>query len=173
VTLRDRLDRLVNPLHLLTALVCTWLVLSSPWVGLYDRLPDRPGPINLSHAVLGAAALPLGLAYFASCVTAGRWRQYFPWLAGQFGDLGRDLAGIARGEWPGSEGGGLFATIEGLLLFALMAAAATGALWFLSADIAAATAWRGLHLVAARAFVGLMGLHVLAVSLHLLDFVRD
>jgi hypothetical protein len=169
--MRDWLDRLVNPLHLLIALAGAWLVLSSPWVGLYVGLPDEPGLINLSHVVLGAAMLPLGLLYVAACSTGGRWRQYFPWLAGQFGDLGRDLVGLARGERPGPEGGGLFATIEGLLLLALLAAAATGVMWYLSADLAAAV-WRSYHLIAAHGFAGLAALHVVAVSLHLLDFVR-
>ncbi len=171
--MRERLDRLANPLHGLIALACTWLVLSSPWVGLYERVPDDAGFLNLSHVVLGTVMLPLGLLYFAACATGGRWRLYFPWLAGRFGDLGRDLAGLARGQRPGSEGGGLFAAIEGLLLLALLAAAATGLLWFVSADVEAAALWRGHHLIAARVFAGLMALHVVAVSLHLLDLVRD
>jgi hypothetical protein len=33
--------------------------------------------------------------------------------------------------------------------------------------------WRGFHGIAARCFAVLMLLHVVAVSLHLLDLVRD
>jgi len=37
----------------------------------------------------------------------------------------------------------------------------------------AALAWRGHHLVASRAFIGLLVLHVVSVSLHLLEFVGE
>lgn len=171
--MRSLLDRLVNPLHLLIALACTWLVASSPWVGLYQGVPDDPGAINLGHIVLGLAMLPLGIAYFAACTVGGRWRLYFPWVAGQFGDIARDIGGVFRGQRPGSEGGGLFAALEGLLLLALLATAATGALWFLGGHADAAVAWRGRHILAARGLLGLMILHVVAVGLHVIDLVRD
>jgi len=171
--MRALLDRLTNPLHLVIALASTALIASSPWLGMYHQMPDTPGLINGSHVVLGLALLPLALVYFAACTLGGRWRLYFPWLGGQVGALGRDLAGIARGQRPGSEGGGLFATIEGLLLLALFAAAASGAAWFLTQGSESAVLWRGHHIFAARSFAGLMLLHVVAVSMHLLDFVRD
>lgn len=171
--MRSLLDRLVNPLHLLIALACTWLVASSPWLGMYQALPDEAGGINLSHVVIGLAMLPLGIVYFAACTLGGRWRLYFPWAAGQLGDIGRDVAGLFRGQRPGSEGGGLFAAIEGLLLLALLAAALTGALWFLARGTDAAIAWRGHHILAARGLIVLMVLHVVAVSLHFIDLVRD
>lgn len=171
--MREALDRLASPLHGLIAFVCSWLVLSSPWVGLYERLPQNAGFFNLSHVVLGAAMLPLGLVYLAACVTGGRWRLYFPWLAGRLEGIGRDLAGLVRGERPGSEGGALFATIEGLLLLALLAAAISGLLWFATSDLDAAATWRGRHGVMAQVFTGFLVLHVVAVSLHLLDLVRD
>ena len=117
--------------------------------------------------------LPLAIVYCAACTVGGRWRLYFPWAAGRFGDIARDLAGIVRGQRPGSEGGGLFAAVEGLLLLALLASALTGALWFLGRGTDAAIAWRGHHIVAARGFTGLMVLHVLAVALHFVDLVRD
>jgi hypothetical protein len=171
--MRALLDRLTDPLHLVIALACTWLVLSSPWIGMYDRLPEAPGFVNLSHVVLGWAMLPLGLLYLAACTLGGRWRLYFPWLGGEPGPVVRDIAGLFRGRRPGSEGGGLFATIEGLLLFALLAAGGSGALWFLAQGSEAAALWRGHHIVAARCLVAMMLLHIVAVSLHFLDLVRD
>ena len=171
--MRSLLDRLNNPLHLLIALACTWLLAGSAWIGMYDAMPERPGWIELSHVMLGLAVLPLGLVYFAACTVGGRWRLFFPWAAGQFSAVGADLSGIFKGERPGSEGGGLFATIEGLLLVALLASSVTGALWFASQPAEAAVLWRGHHIVAARCFGGLLLVHVLAVSLHLLDLVRD
>jgi hypothetical protein len=171
--MRSLLDRLNNPLHLLIALASTWLVASSPWIGMYQSLPDELGALNISHVVIGLAVLPLAVVYFAACAVGGRWRLYFPWAAGQFGDIGRDLAGILKGQRPGSEGGGLFAAVEGLLLLALLAAAVTGALWFIGRDTESAIVWRGHHIVAARALTGLLLTHVLAVSLHFVDLVRD
>ena len=111
--MRSLLDRLNNPLHLLIALACTWLLASSPWIGLYHALPEEPGWLNLGHVVLGLAMLPLGIVYLAACTVGGRWRLYFPWMAGQFGMIGADLAGVFRGQRPGSEGGGLFADDRG------------------------------------------------------------
>jgi hypothetical protein len=171
--MRVLLDRLTNPLHLVIALAGTWLIACSPWLGMYQQMPDAPGFINGSHVVLGQVMLPLGLIYFATCTLGGRWRLYFPWLGGQMGAVGRDLAGIVRGVRPGSEGGGLFATIEGLLLLALCAAAGSGTLWFLMQGSDSAVLWRSHHITAARAFAVLLLLHVVAVSLHLLDLVRD
>jgi len=171
--MRSLLDRLNNPLHLLIALACTWLLASSPWIGMYHALPEEPGWLDLGHVALGLAMLPLGIVYLAACTVGGRWRLYFPWAAGQLGAVGTDVAGMFRGERPGSEGGGLFATIEGLLLLALIAAALSGTLWFVERGSDAAVLWRGHHIVAAHAFAVLMGLHVLAVSLHVVDLVRD
>jgi hypothetical protein len=101
------------------------------------------------------------------CTASGRWRLYFPWIAGGFSATARDLTAIFRGQRPGSEGGGLFATIEGLLLVALLATTVTGAAWLLDQTVTQ------LHVFAARGLVALLVLHVVAVSLHLLDLVRD
>ena len=166
------LDRLANPLHQVIAIASAVLVLASPWLGMYQRMPEEPGIVNLTHVMVGLALLPLAALYFAGCVHGGRWRLYFPWLDGRFRTLRDDVTGMLRGERPASEGGGLFATIEGLLLLALLAAALTGALWFFTQGLESAIVWRGQHMLAARAFVVLLLLHVVAVALHLLDFVR-
>jgi hypothetical protein len=63
--------------------------------------------------------------------------------------------------------------IEGLLLVALLATAATGATWFATLGTEDALSWRNHHIFAARGLVGLFVLHVVTVSLHLVDFVRD
>ncbi len=158
--------------HLLLAIVGTWLIATSPWVALFMDVPASPGFINLSHVVLGFAMLPLGLLHLYANVHAGRWRQYYPWLAGNFTQIAADLKDLARLKRPGSEGGGLFAAIEGLLLLALVATAATGALWYVAQGGDGAIVWRGHHILAARVFVGLFIAHVVAVALHWLDFVR-
>jgi hypothetical protein len=171
--MRSLLDRLARPLHSLIALAATWLLASSPWLGMIDALPQAPGAIDLAHVVLGLALVPLAALYLAACTAGGRWRLYFPWLAGQFVALRADVAGLVRGQRPGSEGGGLFAIVEGLLLVALLAAVATGTAWLVQSDVDAALAWRAHHIVAARAVAALLVVHIAAVALHLVDLVRD
>ncbi len=168
----DLLDRLTNTLHLLLAVACVWLIASSPWLAMFGRIPPSAGFIDLSHVVVGLAVLPLVVVYAIACLHGGRWRLYFPWAAGAFAPVARDVAGLLRGQRPMSEGGGLFATIEGLLLVALLATAATGVLWFALTGTPEAFGWRTVHLWAARSTAVLLLLHVVAVSLHLVDLLR-
>lgn len=167
------LDRLSGPLHLGVALAVAWLILGSPWIGMYDRMPDEPGWANLSHVIVGFAVLAIGVAYTAAVAQGGRWREYFPWLGGDMGAIGRDLAGIFRGRLPTVEGGGLLPMIEGLLLVALLAAGVTGAAWFFMQGSETAVVLRDWHILAARACAVLVLLHFAGVALHLLDFVRE
>jgi cytochrome b561 len=170
---RELLDRLNGPLHLLGALAAAWLILGSPWIGMYDRMPEEPGWTNLAHVVFGFAALAIGVAYTAAVAQGGRWREYFPWLGGDLGAVGRDLAGLVHGRLPTVESGGLLPLVEGLLLLALLAAGATGVAWFFAPGTETAVALREAHIVAARSFAGLTLLHLAGVALHLFDFVRD
>lgn len=170
--MRTLLERVSGLLHALLAPACIFLLASSPWIGMYHALPESPGWLDLSHVIVGLATLPLAVVYVVACTQRGLWRTYFPWLSGQFGGIGRDLAGLARGQRPMSEGGGLFAAIEGLLLVALLAVALTGALWFILQGGDAAVALRSMHASCAHVFGVLLGAHVLAVSLHLVDLVR-
>lgn len=167
------LDRLNGPLHLGVAFAVAWLVLSSPWIGMYDRMPEEPGWANLAHVVVGFAALAIGVVYAAAVAQFGRWREYFPYLGGDLGAVGRDIAGLVRGRVPTVEGGGLLPMIEGLLLLALLLAGLTGASWYLMQGSETAVALREAHIVAARACAALMLLHLVGVALHLLDFVRE
>jgi hypothetical protein len=137
------------------------------------RLPRDPGFFDHGHVWLGIAALVLGVVYCADCLRDGGWRLVFPWLSGQHSTVLADLRGLARGHIPAAEGGGLLGAIAGLTLLAFLAAAMTGAAWFLSHGSGAALDWRGHHIVAVRAFIGFLVIHAVAVSLHVLDFVRE
>jgi hypothetical protein len=170
--MRTLLERVSGVLHALLAPACIFLLAASPWLGMYQALPAEPGWINLSHVIVGLSTLPLVLLYLYACIQRGLWRTYFPWLAGQVGSIGRDLAGLARLQRPMSEGGGLFAALEGLLLLALLVVALTGALWFVLQGGDAAVSLRATHAAAAHVFGWLLGAHVLAVALHLVDLVR-
>lgn len=167
------LRRLAARQHLALALLSAWLVLTSPWVHMFRRIPRNAGFFDYAHIGLGMVALLLALTFTISCIRHGRWRLYFPWLAGEFGQLGRDLRGLLRREVPSSEGGGLFALIEGLLLLALLAAALTGGLWLYAQGSAEAVSWRHYHILTSRCMIGLLVLHIVTVSLHLLDFIRE
>jgi cytochrome b561 len=137
------------------------------------RIPEGAGWVDWSHVVVGFATLPLAVAYAWWSVREGRWRLVFPWLPPQVRAVGSDLAGLLRGRIPASEGGGLFGLIEGLLLLALLAAATTGAVWYLGQGSDAALEWRAHHQFAARTLIALLLLHVAAVGTHLLEFLRD
>jgi len=165
--------RLAERQHLLVALLSAWLILTGPWVHMLRRIPASAGVLDYAHVVLGLAAAVLALTFTVSCTRRGRWRLYFPWLAGSPAQPMRELRGLLRGEVPTAEGGGLFAMIEGLLLLALLATAATGCAWLLVQGSAAAMDWRGYHMLAARGMIVLLVLHVVAASLHLLDFLRE
>ena len=167
-----RREALRRPLHTALALAALWLVGTSPWLAMFTALPTPAGAFNLAHLILGFAALPLSLLFLAACTLGGGWRLYFPWLAGEFAQTGRDLAGLARGERPLSEGGGLFAALEGLLLVALLAAAATGAAWFLAQGSEAVVSLWQWHKLAARICTALLVLHITAAALHWVDLIR-
>jgi cytochrome b561 len=165
-------DRLNDRQHRAVAVLSLWLVLTSPWIAMLGRIPAGADWLDYLHVAVGFVVLLLAVTYAWSCTRGGRWRLYFPLTHGQFRSVGHDLAGLLRGRVPAAEGGGLFGCIEGLLLVALVATAVTGAAWFLTQGSSDALAWRGHHVWAARTLIGLLVLHVVTVSLHLLDFVR-
>lgn len=169
----QRLEQWNDRLHLAVAVSSLWLVGTSPWIAMLRRIPAGAGWLDHAHVGLGFLTLPLGVAYLHSCSREGRWRLYFPLQCARLAAVGNDLAALLRGRLPAAESGGLFGMIEGLLLIALLATGLTGAAWFFTQGSDAALAWRATHLYVARGMIGLLALHVLTVSLHLLDFVRD
>lgn len=168
-----RLHRWVHIQHGLLIVLLAWLVATSPWVHLYNRIPPSPTVWVWSHLVLGVLVLVLSLSFTLTCLAGGRLRHYFPWAVGRFRPLLSDLAGLLRLRIPGNEGGGLFSIIKGLLLLALLATAITGALWLWTAGTRDAVAWRGWHLDSVRVLVVFLVLHILATVAHIIDFMRQ
>lgn len=158
--------------HLALVLLTLWLLLTSPWLAMYRRIPAGAGWLDHAHVVLGFLALVLGVAYLRATGRGGRWRWYFPTSRSQWVEIGRELRGLLHGRVPAAEGGGLFGLIEGVLLLALLATALTGAAWFLAQGSAEALTWRSLHAWAVRSLVVFLVLHAVSVSLHLLEFLR-
>ena len=139
-----------NRLHAALAVLALWLVATSPWVSMLRRIPSGAGFFDYAHVALGWLALVIGLVYAIALLRGGRWKQYVPGKAA-----------------------GVTGAIEGLALVALVVTGATGAMWFLLQGSSDAVAWRGWHILAARALIGVGIAHLLAVSSHLLDMVRD
>lgn len=159
-------------LHATLAVLAIVLVATSPWIALRRSIPDDASVLDWAHVVLGVLAVPLALAYAATCVRAGGWRELYPWLSGRLGAVGADLAGLVRARIPTAEGGGLFALLKGLVLLAVLAVALTGLGWLCVQGSADAFAWRHWHLYAARTFVALLVAHVIAVALHVVALAR-
>jgi len=159
--------------HGLLILLLAWLLFSSPWVHLYNRLPDGAGLLIWAHVILGLAALVLGLGFFLTTALQGRLGQYFPWAWGQLGPLWRDLRGVLTLRMPTNEGAGLFSIIKGLLLLALLVTGVTGAAWLLTAGSQDAVFWRGWHIVSAQCLIWALVAHILATLAHLMDFMRQ
>lgn len=158
---------------MLLAVLSAWLILTSPWVHMYRGIPRSAGLLEYGHVSIGLVALLLAVTFTFSCTRQGRWRLYFPWLAGALAPVGRDLRGLLRREVPSAEGGGLFALVEGLLLLTTLAAGVSGAAWLLVQGSTEAVTLRHYHILAARGMIALLVLHLLAASLHLLDFIRE
>lgn len=171
--MRRVLDRLADSQHLVVLLLSLWLVLTSPWITMRKGIPESAGFLDWAHVVLGLVLVPLSVTYFATNVLGGRWREYFPWLAGDFAGLKKDLTGIPKGRLPQPGGAGLFSLIEGVVLVLLVATALTGLGWFLLEGSRAAMAWRDWHIVTADILVAGMILHAVAASLHLLEFLLE
>jgi len=165
--------RLAASQHVLVAVLSAWLILTSPWVHMLRRIPRNAGFLEYAHIAIGLVVLVLAVTFTVSCLQLGRWRHYFPWLTGNFSPIGRDVRGLFRGRIPSSEGSGLFGTIKGLLLASLLAAAVTGAGWLVFEGSAEAVHWRRYHIAAAQLMIVCYVLHIIAASLHLLEFIRE
>jgi hypothetical protein len=160
-------------LHLVVTLLSIWLVCTSPWTGMLRRMPRDPGIFDYAHVWLGAAASAVGILYAIDCLRNGGWRLSFPLFSGGHAAVAADLRGLFRGRLPAAEGGGLLGAIAGFALLAFLAVALTGVAWILNQGSPEALDWRAHHAVAVRVFIVLLVTHVVAVSLHVLDFVRE
>lgn len=167
------MGRLARSQHSLVAILSAWLILTSPWMHMYRTVPRNAGLLGYGHVALGMIVLAMAVTFTISCTRQGQWRVYFPWLAGTLAPVGRDLRALWRLEVPTAEGGGLFALIEGFLLLAVLATGVTGAAWLVVQGSAEAVTLRHYHIIAVRGMIALLVLHIVAVSTHVLDFIRE
>ena len=159
--------------HWLAAALSVWLIVTSPWISMRRIVPENPAFWDWTHIIFGLALVAIGIIYLATNLIDGRWRERFPWAAGNLSEVKSDLKAIAKLKVPSAGGAGLFSLIQGLLLVLLLATAATGLGWLLADGSRAALAWREWHILVANIFAWLLALHVVASTLHLLDFLRD
>jgi len=170
---RKSLDMLARHQHLMVTLLSVWLILTSPWVSMFSKIPRQPGVFDRLHVWIGLITLVLTITYSVSCLRNGGWRLYFPWLTGQVSQVGADLRGLFRARIPAAESGGLFGALEGLTLLALLATGVTGAGWLWAQGTSSAMEWRAAHMLLAHGLVVFVVLHTVAVALHVLDFIRE
>jgi cytochrome b561 len=167
------LDQTSRVQHWLAATLSVWLIATSPWISMRRIVPENPTFWDWTHIVVGLALVVIGIAYLATNFIDGRWREQFPWAAGNLSGVHSDLKAIGKLKVPSAGGAGLFSLIQGLLLVMLLATALTGFGWLVADGSRAALAWREWHMLVANVFAWLLVLHVAASALHLLDFLRD
>lgn len=160
-------------LHFLVLLLSSVLIITSPWIVLGRRLRDNASVWDIGHVYIGLVASVFACLFCVVTCREGKWRQFFPWLLFDFGQIVQDIKGLVRGQVPVAGGKGLFSFIEGLGLIILLATAFTGCVWFLLQGSPEALDWRRYHHLAAYGFIGFVGVHLVFSLLHLLDFIRN
>ncbi len=170
---RRGLQRWIHIQHGLLILLLAWLIATSPWVHLYNRIPPSPTFWVWAHLILGVVVLVLTVSFTVTALVQGRLRQYFPWAFGRFRPLISDLVGLFRLKIPDNEGGGLFSVIKGLLLLSLLAVGITGLMWLWTVGTRDAVAWRGWHVDSVKVMVVFLALHILATIAHIVHFMRQ
>ncbi|ACA85089.1 cytochrome b/b6 domain-containing protein [Shewanella woodyi] len=170
---RHIITRLSAYQHLLLILLSLYLILTSGWLMMGRSLRASASLWDMTHVYLGLFATLIACLFLISNSTGGKWRQYFPWLIGDAGQLLRDLKGLLKGKLPTSGGRGLFSWVEGIGMLLLVAVGITGTMWFIMQGSSDALVWRSYHILLAKGFIGFILVHILFACLHLLDFVRN
>lgn len=167
------LDKICKKLHLGLIFFTMFLVISSPWLFMARKLMPSSSWVNVSHVYLGLVTAILSVLFLLLHSINGRWRQFFCWLDGDISQLKADLFGLFKGRLPVAGGKGLFTTIEGLGLLALVTTGITGSLWFFYQGTADAMFWRQVHINCAYAFIGYLCVHILCAISHIWTFIKN
>ncbi|MCG9697582.1 cytochrome b/b6 domain-containing protein [Shewanella sp. Isolate11] len=165
--------KMIEYQHLLLILLSVFLISTSGWILMGRGIRANASIWDLLHVYLGLLAAFFSVTFLLSNVRQGKWRQYFPWLAGDFAQVSADIKGLFKGKIPAAGGKGLFSLIEGIGLLLLFVVALTGTIWFCLQGSSEALAWRSWHHVFAKGFIGFVVLHCICAASHLLDFIRN
>ncbi|MGS0673818.1 cytochrome b/b6 domain-containing protein [Shewanella sp. 0m-4] len=159
--------------HVLIIITSAYLIFTSGSIVMGRRLRPNASFWDQSHVYLGLIAAFLSITFLITTCLKGKWRQYFPWLLGDFSQLKSDILGLFKGKIPIAGGRGLFSVTEGIGMLLFLAVGVTGLLWFATQGSSDALFWRGYHIHFAQGFIGFIVLHAVFACLHLLDFFRS
>ncbi len=169
--------RLINAVkeyqHLALILLSIFLISTSGWIVMGRGLRANASVWDLLHVYLGLLAALLSVTFLLSNFVQGKWRQFFPYLAGDLSQVILDLKGLFKGKLPSAGGKGLFSLIEGIGLLLLFAVSVTGVMWFILQGSSDALPWRSWHHTFSHWFIGFVVLHCLCAISHILDFIRN
>lgn len=171
--LRKLINKIIEYQHLLLILLSLFLILTSSWIVMGRSIRPNASVWDYLHVYLGMVVAGLSVPMLLANVTKGKWRQFFPWLMGDFAQLSRDICGLKRGNIPAAGGRGLFSVIEGIGLILLLFVSFTGVMWFVTQGSSEALNWRSYHQSSAHGFIGFMLVHCICVAAHLIDLVRN
>lgn len=164
---------LMTHLHICIVISCTLLVCASPWVFIGRSLGHHASFWDYLHVYLGLVCAGLGGVFLLSNILQGKWRAYFGWLVGDWGQLKQDLCGLIKGKLPSAGGKGLFSAVEGIGMLLLVATGITGVIWFVVQGTPTAMVWRAYHQGFAQAFIGFLIVHMVMAAIHIIDFIRQ
>ncbi|QYJ98313.1 cytochrome b/b6 domain-containing protein [Shewanella alkalitolerans] len=158
--------------HLFVILLTLFLVGTSGWLMMGRALRANASVWDILHVYLGLLAGIFSVTMLAINLMRGQWRQYFPYLVGDFTQLSNDVCGLKRGKLPLAGGRGLFSVVEGIGMLLFVAVSVTGLMWFITQGSSEALNWRSYHHSLAHGFIVFMVIHALFALSHLLDFIR-
>lgn len=171
--LRKLINKTIEYQHLLLILLSLFLILTSSWIVMGRSIRVNPSVWDYLHVYLGMVVAGLSLPMLLANVVKGKWRQFFPWLMGDFTQLSSDVCGLKRGKIPAAGGRGLFSVIEGVGLILLLLVSFTGVMWFVTQGSSEALNWRSYHQSCAHGFIGFMLVHCICAAAHLIDLIRN
>ncbi len=159
--------------HLILILLSLFLISTSSWIMMGRGLRANASVWDLLHVYLGLLASFLSITFLLCNLVKGKWRQYFPYLAGDLSQVALDIKGLFKGKLPAAGGKGLFSLIEGIGLLLLLAVSITGVMWFVLQGDSDALVWRRWHHFFAHGFIGFVILHCVCALSHILEFIRN
>ncbi|ARD23572.1 MULTISPECIES: cytochrome b/b6 domain-containing protein [Shewanella] len=164
---------IADKLHVIVVALSIFLVVTSPWILIGSRLRAKASIWDSLHVYLGLVAAIFGLLFLLKNLLNGHWRQFFPWLTLDFGQLVQEIKQIPQGRLPSSGGKGIFSIVEGIGLVLMALVSITGIAWFVYQGSSDALMWRKYHIMFAQGFVGFLVIHIIFAAFHIIDMVRN